>query len=188
MKNLFITIEGIDGTGKSTISKMLAAKILGTTMQTPQSKLQKEREVAHQSNCRLHLMRFYMKSIIEQQSEIENAIKNSHIVCDRYIHSTLAYQWPEDKKIPMNLKNSYPFIRWPDITFLLHTDNIERNNRILKRERENNIHNPLDHLSEEISLAEKRFFTMKELIRIDTTDKSPQHICNEMLIELEGIK
>lgn len=180
MKNIFITIEGVDGTGKSTVTKLLAKMIGGISISTPPSSSKAERIIIEKSNNKHEKFKFYISQIIKQQQEIRNIIKNHHIVCDRYIHSTFAYNWPYSKPLPTSINNYRNDIIVPDYSFLLIADDVVRKNRIKNRENSTGKVNAADYQYSIIESAKLRFSNMSELILIDVNKKTPQEICEEL--------
>ena len=177
----FITIEGLDGVGKSTIVQMLAKLIGGLSIQTPDPALRVERLEIEARNCIADKLFFYMNSMIKQRVQFKESLQKNHLVCDRYIHSTLAYQWPRDVALPEKLCEKFPDLLWPDFSFLLLSDEPTRRCRLGHREFTEGKVNQADHNEETLAVAKERFLAMPDLIKIDTTNLSPLLVC-ELLI------
>ncbi len=103
MKSFFITLEGVDGAGKTTQIELLrqiplAQNWLFTRNPGGTSFGQKLREILlNDRTCQLHEMAelfLYMADRAQHIHEIiQPALRNGQIViCDRFIDSTLAYQ------------------------------------------------------------------------------------------------
>ena len=122
----FITIEGIDGVGKSTAVQMLAKRMGGLAMQTPDPAMSVERREIEARGRTIDKLSFYMSSMVKQRTQFEAGLQKNHVVCDRYIHSTLAYQWPRGVNLPSNLREMFPDLLWPDLSFLLFSDESTR--------------------------------------------------------------
>lgn len=181
MNNLLITIEGVDGVGKSTITRILAECMGATAIQTPSEIFLQKRKLVEKSNNRKDKFDFYINAIIEQQEEIKQLLSASSVICDRYTHSTFAYQWSIDKDIPISINAYFENIRKPDYSFLLIVDKEKRSQRIKIREIETGIINEADHRLDIIDIAEKRYLNMSDLIQIDTTNKNADEICELIL-------
>ena len=90
-KHKFIVFEGIDGTGKSTLAKMLAKEIGGYYYHTPPEAILPIREYVESSNPKIRLQFYLLGNLIAEQ-ELSAILKKQHVVCDRYVYSTRAYQ------------------------------------------------------------------------------------------------
>lgn len=176
----FITIEGLDGVGKSTIVRLLAERIGGVATQTPDPSLRVKRQRVEASGQIADKWAFYMDSMVCQRPQFEAALRNHHVVCDRYIHSTLAYQWPQDAPLPRNPREMFPKILWPDLSFLLLSDEATRRQRLHGRETAEGIVNPADHRTDVLTLSEQRFKSMPDLIQINTAGLSPSAVCDQI--------
>lgn len=179
--HFFITIEGVDGTGKSTVAKMLATFINAAHIVTPSPHLNKQRELIESTNDRTKKFNFYKNSIIQQREEIELLLQHSNVVCDRYIHSTFAYQWPIEAHIPKKINGFIDGIKVPDFSFLLTANEQARTSRIYNRELKTGIINKADHLLDTINNARRRFMEMDELTQIDTSQMTPEDVCKKIL-------
>lgn len=188
IKNLFITVEGIDGVGKSTISKRLADLVSGVRICTPSERFCGNRESIEKSNKREDKFRFYIDCIIKQQDEISDLLKNSSVVCDRYVHSTFAYQWPLDVDLPERVSSYFSEIRTPDYSFLLVSDDAVRQQRVLEREKLSGVINKADHALDIIDVAGLRFMRMFELTHVDTNERTPDEVCKTIINFIEGVK
>jgi len=128
MQGKFITFEGIDGSGKTTIAKLLHEK-LGEksvfTFEPTESWIGKSvLRAMEEKKDAITIALLFMADRNEHIKEIKRWISQGKIViCDRFIDSTFAYQ-----KEHLGMKNAEewlkkihsPFMILPDITFLLH--------------------------------------------------------------------
>ncbi len=181
MNNLLITIEGVDGVGKSTITRMLAEYMGVIAIQTPSESFLQKRKLIESSSSRKDKFSFYINAIIDQQEEIKKLLLASSIICDRYTHSTFAYQWEIDTELPTSINDCFENIRKPDYSFLLIADKEKRIQRIKAREMETGVINESDHRLDIIDIADKRYLKMSDLIHIDTSNKNADEICNLIL-------
>ena len=185
--NMFITVEGVDGVGKSTISRKLADLVAGVRICTPSERFSDSRRFIERDKSREDKFNFYTECIIRQQDEISRLLENSSVVCDRYIHSTFAYQWSLDVELPERINDYFKEIRVPDFSFLLIADDVVCRQRVLDREKSNGIINKADHAFDVINTASQRFMKMSELIKIDTNRKELNKICEEMMNLIKGL-
>ena len=138
MDGKFITFEGIDGSGKTTIAKMLHEK-LGEksvlTFEPTDSWIGKTiTKAMEEKRNAITIALLFMADRNEHIKEIKKWISQGKIViCDRFMDSTFAYQ-----KEHLDIKNAEewlrathsPFMLIPDITFLLHISPEKAMNRI----------------------------------------------------------
>lgn len=134
-KFLLIVLEGLDRSGKTTVSSILANKIQpnrlirfpnrsSETGKLLDKFLSKE---IHFSNQTTHLL--YSANRYEEEENIKKLLKESHVICDRYwlsgtVYSTakgLDYEWCKsvDQYLPM-----------PDYTFFIDVDPEETSKRM----------------------------------------------------------
>lgn len=91
-RDLIIAIEGIDGSGKTTIARRLAVAIDATYVSTPPAPF-KEHQNFFEENEREILARFfyYLGSLWESWRDIEVELRKKMVVLDRYLLSTKIY-------------------------------------------------------------------------------------------------
>jgi len=131
----FVTFEGIDGSGKSTISKLVFKKLKQEgydtvlTFEPTNTKIGKYVQKCIQTNTDPYITAFaFIVDRINHCKKIDNWINEGKIVlCDRYAESTYAYQGAQmenDIKDPIKwLKDlSKDRIITPDRTFLFVID------------------------------------------------------------------
>ncbi len=128
---MFIAIEGIDGSGKTTQSKLLARSLKkqGHDVLRTREPTQDNIGVLIRDILKSHaevdpkaLTYLFLADRIEHAKEIQQAIEEGRIViCDRYMLSTLAYQSAQGLDLNW-LKDLHKDILKPDLTFLLDVD------------------------------------------------------------------
>ncbi len=192
MKNRLIVVEGLDGTGKTTLISSLCKELDATLISTPpemfdsrlfEGELREFFDSAEQSR-----RREYYRSANFLASELALiALDKSHVIMDRYWPSTAAFsamdelnpEWEELGRFPKG------FVR-PDVIILL---------TVSEEERENRIRNRGELLTdEEIRLSsqkEERARVLEGLrafnpIEIDTTHLDAQTVLQRALIEIQG--
>lgn len=128
-KGLFIVIEGIDGTGKSTQAKRLAESLreIGETVlldrepsDGPYGKKLRESMTAGRLSPDEELELFHM----DRRQHVEEVIKpalarGEHVVLDRYYFSTMAYQGARGFDVAELRKTNESFAPAPDLLFIL---------------------------------------------------------------------
>lgn len=184
MENIFITIEGIDGAGKSTIVSMLAEKMLAAYIKTPAERFSDMRQRIESHGSIEEKYAFYLYSLEQQQDEIKALLEKQSVICDRYIHSTIAYQWPDTKPLPTDIHNLFPELIWPHRSILLTVNKDVARERIAWREKKTGVVTATDHNWLLLDKAHHRFLSMPDLIQIDTSEKTQEQVCDQILSEL----
>lgn len=155
MKSLFIVVDGIDGSGKSEIVKMLHNYLFSkhkkyrilTTREPTNGKYGKQiREILRKEDdpksSSEKLMELFIK---DRQEHLKNTIKpflrnpNEHelniVLCDRYYYSTIAFQGAQGLSMKELISKNKKF-RKPDIAFILDVKPGTALERIRQREKE----------------------------------------------------
>lgn len=141
-KHPFIVIEGLDATGKSTMSANLAKYLNANIMTTPPASvkhIRKEFDV-YSELCRRS---FFAYSNYLAAEEIRELLKEKMVVLDRYWHSTTAYSIAKDagdgidEHLPPRGDDLY---KWPEdllkpsAIIFLKTKERERDRRMMERD------------------------------------------------------
>lgn len=151
MKGIFITFEGIEGSGKSTQLSMLNKWLTNhdydvvATREPGGTKIgEKIRELLRSGSKndvfspRTELMLFEASRAQHMEEIVLPALNNGKIVlCDRFFDSTTVYQGVAraiDTDIVHILNDFSSFEKKPDLTIILDIDVDESMNRLIKRE------------------------------------------------------
>lgn len=151
MKGIFITFEGIEGSGKSTQLSMLNKWLTNhdydvvATREPGGTRIgEKIRELLRSGSKddvfspRTELMLFEASRAQHMEEIVLPALNNGKIVlCDRFFDSTTVYQGVAraiDTDIVHILNDFSSFERKPDLTIILDIDVDESMNRLIKRE------------------------------------------------------
>lgn len=183
---LFIVLEGIDGAGTSTQTQLITKqlRLMGykvfDTHEPTEGKIGKMiREIIRSDgkskpSWMTMTLLFSADRLEHVDNEIvPNIIEGTHVVCDRYYYSTLAYQ---------HLSNQLPNVSWiewiktvgqfstvPDLTFILDIDAEAAAERMQKRRKPKDVYENLPFqkkLSKFYANIEKHFPSEK-IIHID---------------------
>lgn len=123
----FIVFEGIDGSGKSTQAKLLAARLadlgipvlltaepsdgpVGQFIKSLKTRLEPEEEARlFTEDRRDHVERVMLPALAQGRT----------VICDRYVHSSVAYQGARGLDPAAILSAQWHFAPQPDVIFLL---------------------------------------------------------------------
>jgi thymidylate kinase len=182
---MFISIEGIDGSGKSTVTKLLAEKLGGVAISTPPEIMKHIRTEYDCNKSRKARYYFYISVLYFLDETVRKLMENGHVICDRHIHSTLAYQYPDDEQFPKDINSLFRDLQKPEKTIFLTADKTTRRTRILSRENSGIAKSAADYNYEAQELALSRFELMPNLIRIDTTNYTAIEVCEKICKHLQ---
>jgi len=192
----FITFEGIDGSGKSTISKLVYKKLKSKgldvvlTYEPTDSWIGKQVKKCIESNADPFVTTFvFIADRIEHSKKIQKWLdENKIVLCDRYVDSTLAYQAAQlqglittpIKWLKKLSKNHYIT---PDRTFLFVINPKDSLARI--KNRENLI--PFERLSflEKVHNNYLKLAVEKRFMKIDASksiDEIVEICCKDVLL------
>lgn len=141
MKNKLIVFEGIDGVGKTTLSRLLQKKLIAHGCKAIRYEDFEDKNSGFNAikpfikkfvpvNASLL---FYVASAIYKSQQIEELLKHKWVICDRYIYSTLAYHKIRAAQMSLSPKiNTLP-VRLPDFLFLIKVGEKVRLQRAKKR-------------------------------------------------------
>ncbi|TKF04635.1 dTMP kinase [Vibrio kanaloae] len=133
---MFIVIEGLDGSGKSTVSKHLAEKLNAKFLTTPGAgfkEVRKQLDTVFEHNTKARQL-FYMATVLNVASEAQRLIDSGqNVVVDRYWLSTQVYHhWMSNGQC-YTLDEVESELLAPDLTVYLDLPVDERIARINNR-------------------------------------------------------
>ncbi|KAA8672324.1 MULTISPECIES: dTMP kinase [Vibrio] len=133
---MFIVIEGLDGSGKSTVSKHLAEKLNAKLLTTPGAgfkEVRKQLDTVFEHNTKARQL-FYMATVLNVASEAQRLIDSGqNVVVDRYWLSTQVYHCWMSNGQHYKLHEIESELLRPDLTVYLDLPMDERNERINAR-------------------------------------------------------
>lgn len=140
-KHPLIVLEGLDGSGKSTCANRFSKKIKGVQWQTPPKSISHLRHLLD-DNIQLRTA-FYSLGNYICSMEVQNLLRSSPVVMDRYWHSTAAFaiaqavqDYPNECTMPPKGDEIYEWphdLFKPDIVMLVDVDETIRLQRISNR-------------------------------------------------------
>jgi dTMP kinase len=128
---VFIVVEGLDGTGKSTLAKELSSILDAELLRTPPDEFTDIRNKIDQTywECGLAAQLFYGSTVAFTSKKVQKFLQRGHsVVVDRYWLSTHAYARCRDESL--DLAEVIPMLKKPDMTIMLYLDEITRLKRI----------------------------------------------------------
>lgn len=131
---VFVVLEGLDGCGKSTVSRLLAERLGAEALKTPLAALDDIRgrldDLLDHSPSGRPLFYAAMAFLVSDRARA-NRQAGMHTVCDRYHLSTLAYATARGDLLPPREIESRLMV--PTATFFLHADAEVRRMRMASR-------------------------------------------------------
>ncbi len=175
--NTFISLDGVDGVGKTTVAKLLAIDGSFHYHKSPSGSFVQLREEIDVHATPLERYCFYRLSTQFDSAQIEQLLATRSVVCDRYIASTAAYHIAMDARI-RGVHTEEGLLK-PHFAFLLGARSEVRDKRIFERakmlsdaklERDSKF---LDQVAE--------IFTSFGLIYIDTSDVTAEEVATTIM-------
>ncbi len=132
-RNLFIVVEGIDGTGKTTVCNALC-KVLGAEYAYSVSPIfaPLRPHIDRRNNPELRFL-FYISSLVAFQETIKEQLQKRSIVIDRYIDSTVFHHKAMGANVAIVNLELLP-IAAPDFVFALTVSEDTRIARLRQRD------------------------------------------------------
>jgi len=154
VKGIFIVLDGLDGSGKSEIVKLLFNHISANnkydvliTMEPSEGKYGKEiRDIlASEKDPKINGNKILELFIKDREDHLKNTIipflnkSDDHeanvVICDRYYYSTIAFQATQGLDMKMLIELNKEFLK-PEITFIMDIKPETALERIKNREKE----------------------------------------------------
>ena len=175
----FIVIEGVDGSGKTTVGQLLAERLDAVFFQTPSGWWRQKRSIVEEAPAPIRFI-YYLLATIYASIQIKKALKQRALVCDRYLYSTWAHHIANGcrflRRIPPGL---VPVVK-PDHTIYLTVNPFQREQRI--QTRPDNTASDLD--STTMKSVNHEFTKLPGMIHIDTTHLCPAGVVDEIIKRL----
>ena len=129
-RGLFIVIEGVDGTGKTTLAGGIRSRLIGmgmdcvTTAEPTDGPVGRLLRKGVTDNPKAEALLFVSDRAMHTDAMRERIEKGETVVCDRYYASTLAYQAASGTGVDESWLRSLndQVIMKPDFVFLLDAD------------------------------------------------------------------
>lgn len=194
MKNKFIVLEGVDGSGKSEVGRIVSKKLFALNIESPLPEFNLIRKYIDENSSPIGRFLFYLSTNLDLSRVIDIKTSSRDVVCTRYYYSTLIGYAARTRSNLDNLIKSIPIsdedFYQPDMTILLYVNRFEQKKRINKRNK--GINSGSDELclyNEDygINLAEKYLETArnKKWVVIDTSHLTIDEVVQECLSNIK---
>jgi len=183
-EHVFVTLDGVDGIGKTTVAKLLAADGSFQYHKSPAGPFAQLRKEVDAHATPLERYCFYRLATQFDSIQIAQLLETNSVVCDRYIASTAAYHIAMDARIRI-IHDDAGLLK-PHFAFLLGARSEVRDKRLLERakvssdieiERNSSF---LDRVAE--------IFMSFGLIHIDTSDMTAEEVAKSIRRIVKGGK
>lgn len=180
--NKFILLEGLSGTGKTTIGKLLAERMGAVFYKTPPSLFCSVREEIDRVADNLSRFYFYLAGNFLASKEVSEILQKEDVVCDRYIYTTICYHiaFGNGVQIPGDL---FCRIIMPTDSFLITCHEDARIKRIEARGMTANDLNERKLGADAKVLSEYRRYMLPE---IDNSGDNPSLTVDQILKRITG--
>jgi thymidylate kinase len=183
---LFIAIEGIDCSGKTTITKLIAKTTDFIPYKTPPKNIIQKRDEMDGQASPIEHYRFYLGGIDTASKEIWDLLAaGNNVVCDRYWLTTYVYHLVMGVSIDIN---DFSAITKPDLTVLLLVSNDIQAKRFLERGMsigDRRMANRQHELAREYKKALSKF-DIPQLI-INTDYDSPTEVVEKIMTQVRAV-
>ncbi len=190
-QSTFLVIEGCNGVGKSTITEYLSARTGASTFHYPPEFVSFRRDVhLDESVAPLPRLIYYLAATLHLSDVVRAQLKQSHVICDRYLASPLSLMIGEsaieESEACRLVKSFLSYLCMPDLTLLLTAEHGVASARINKRSLESGKLTPVAQRM----LESKEFFYKRQdasrrlsmrlgpVVELDTTNLSPEEMHN----------
>jgi thymidylate kinase len=172
---MFIALEGLSGTGKTTIARSLAEVLRAVQVPTVPDEykiLRNYFEAPEQLDARFL---FFLSAICEAGLEVRrHALSGRHVVVESYLARTIAFHRGMGSAVTVEL----PGLLRPDVTFHLICTGIERQRRRSRRGGDRHLWDQLARARAASIAREYRRFPMH---LVETTELSPTGVVHAIL-------
>lgn len=184
-KNLLITVDGIDGVGKTTCTRLLTEKMQAVYYKTPSDIFERVRadiEVIGNVQVRFN---FYLTATLYDSVKIGKLLSGQNVICDRYIYSTIAYHQALGCDLSYFNLDQLPIV-FPDYAFYLFAREEVCRQRMNNR---SNLSSSDINLENNLKLQRQihQEFLKLSMIKINTSYLDPDGVCEHMLKFLKEV-
>lgn len=183
MRHMFLALEGLSASGKTTVGKLLAKQMSAIFYKTPASLFNSNRAVVDEKADLVARFFFYLAGIAQSSVEIASLCENQSVVCDRYLDTTVCYHHAMGVPTETLIGNVDKVLKMPDYRFLITCDHFIRIKRLYNRGLSYN------DMIERGSGIEEKFLTeykKRDMIEIDNSCADPQETVDKIIAYIKG--
>jgi thymidylate kinase len=184
--SLFVTVDGIDGVGKTTAAKLLAEECGMQYYKSPSGPFTALRKDVDEEGTALGRYCFYRLVVAHDSCEIQKLLKRGPVVADRYVKSTLAYHLVLDPRI-QDIHNEDGLLK-PHLEILLSARADVRIKRMQERRKRDGLVATDIKLEDNVRVLNDvgRVFQRLGMTEVDTSDLSPSEVVAKLKILING--
>src|SRR5690349_6220768 len=187
----FVVIEGCNGVGKSTITEYLSSRTGAATFHYPPEFVSFRREVhLDESVAPLPRLVYYLAATLHLSDLVRAQLKQSHVICDRYLASPLSLMIAEsaieEAQARRLIEPFQSYLLMPELTLLVTAEHAAASARINDRSHKSGMLTPVARrMVESEEFFHKRQNASRHLamslgpvVELDTTNLSLEEMCN----------
>ena len=173
----FVVLEGINGVGKTAVSRKLARLMGAVRLQTPPKRFGTTAEYVDRDPKSVAHLLFYLAAAHYVSECVSVHLPLRPVVCDRYVLCTFAYHAACNQALPFGPADFG--LTLPTATFLLTAKESKRKRRMCRRRNRSKAETDLD--DPVMVLRVLQAYRRYELIEVDTTDVSVAQVAEEIV-------
>jgi dTMP kinase len=131
---LLVVLEGISGSGKSTVARLLADRLSCTAFHTVPAPVSDLQPYINSRAAAFPQLAFYLAGALHASDLARSALASGHAVADRYVNSVIANHAAvhglDNSLVEAAIAPFTPYLAVPDLTVYLHTDLVELTGRM----------------------------------------------------------
>jgi len=184
--NIFVSIDGVDGVGKTTVSQRLAEECGFQYYKSPSGPFEALRKEVDKYASPIGRYSFYRLALQHDSDQIAKLLEKGPVVSDRYLASTLAYHLVLDPRI-REIHQENGLVR-PNFSILLAARSNIRTWRLEERRKKEG-REASDIKLEDNSVLMNSVASMFEtlgLIEVDTSDLTKEEVVVRVKNIIEG--